>query len=623
MTRFLAASVILAMMCAPVESRAQAPVAFTGAVLGASGKALEGATVSLYRQGVATTGRTADGGQFRVGLPSGGQIDYVVFEHGDALPRVIEGPLAVADSRLVVVLSPRKGVLALPAALAALHAAQFMKLVMGRQDVAVPAAQDLPPQLRVIRDSIASAAGPPTRREFGGEAPKEGLWPMDDPFFDDVRIEPPAEARADTGDASLELDRWLTGVYPADSPGAAVLVKHDGRVLLRKGYGAANLEWRVPVNPETVFRLASVSKQFTAVAILMLVQEGRVALDAPVTRYVPGLSEPATIEQLLTHTSGIRSLNHLPGYALWSKVGLAPRETIGFLETQPRAFAPGEGWEYTDAGYLLLGLVIEAVSGQAYPDFMQQRIFTPLGMSSTYYDTGTTVIPNRASGYTRNGGRFQHATGVSVAGAFSAGAIASTVDDLARWDEALAQSRLVRPDLLARAFEPVVLPDGTNTRYGYGWLISESRGARVVEHGGRIAGFETHLVRVPGTRTLIAVLTNAGDTDPAPAFVARSILERLQGGGTAEVELGDAEKRAYLGVFRVGDVDYEIAIEDGRLSLRNPGGARRWLVALGADRFRFTTSYSELQFVRNAGNAITGLAIKTPYEAARAGQRVD
>jgi hypothetical protein len=190
MARLLAAFVILAATCAPTESRAQGRVAFAGAVLGAGGRALEGATVSVYRQGVATTGRTEAGGHFSVDLVTTGQIDYVLFEHADALPRVIEGPLAVAASRLEVVLSPRRGALALPAALAALHAAQFMRLVMGRQDVAVPAAQDLPAQLRVIRDSIASAAGPPTPRDLKGEAPKQGLWPMDDPFFADVSVTP-------------------------------------------------------------------------------------------------------------------------------------------------------------------------------------------------------------------------------------------------------------------------------------------------------------------------------------------------------------------------------------------------------------------------------------------------
>jgi hypothetical protein len=160
-------------------------------VLGAGEKPLEGATVTVYRQGVQTRGRTTAGGEFRIELGPGGQIDYVVFEHAEALPRVIEGPLAAADSRLVVVLMPRQvRTLSLPAAIATLHAVQFMKLVMGRTDVAVPPTLDLPPQLRVIRDSIADARGPSTPREPKGEAPKEGgLWPMGDRFFADLGVE--------------------------------------------------------------------------------------------------------------------------------------------------------------------------------------------------------------------------------------------------------------------------------------------------------------------------------------------------------------------------------------------------------------------------------------------------
>ena len=162
-----------------------------------------------------------------------------------------------------------------------------------------------------------------------------------------------------------DLDQWLTTVYPPGEPGASVLVRQGQDVVLRKGYGLANVEWGVSVSPRTVFRLASITKQFTAIAVLMLVQEGRLALDAPIVKYLPDIHERATVEQLLTHTSGLRTLAYAPGFPIWSKVELTPREVVGLFQDQPRAFPPGEGWEYSDAGYILLGLLIEQVSGMS------------------------------------------------------------------------------------------------------------------------------------------------------------------------------------------------------------------------------------------------------------------
>ena len=172
------------------------------------------------------------------------------------------------------------------------------------------------------------------------------------------------------------VDRWLSELYPDGEPGAAVIVKRGDDVILRKGYGTANLEWGLPISPQTVFRLASISKQFTAVAVLSLVQEGRIALDDPVSKYLPDIHEPATVEHLLTHTSGLRSLARAPGFPLWLKVELKPREVVGLFQDQPRTFAPGEGWEYSDAGYIELGLLIEAVAGMSYEAFIRCLLYT-------------------------------------------------------------------------------------------------------------------------------------------------------------------------------------------------------------------------------------------------------
>jgi CubicO group peptidase (beta-lactamase class C family) len=431
-----------------------------------------------------------------------------------------------------------------------------------------------------------------------------------------------APARAREGGAAA-IDHWLSTLYPAGEPGAAVIVKRGRDVILRKGYGTANLEWGVPISPQTVFRLASITKQFTAVAVLMLVQDGRIALADPVSKYLPDVHEPATIEQLLTHTSGLRSLARAPGFPLWLKVELSPREVVGLFQDQPRAFAPGQGWEYSDAGYIELGLLIEAVSGTSYEAFVRERIFEPLGMNGSHYDSGVDVIPQRASGYTKGARGFDNAAARSMSVPFSSGALASTIDDLARWDEALYGERLVGGDLLARAFTPYVLADGTPTSYGYGWLVEQLDGETVLQHGGRINGFEAHIIRVPARRIFIAVLSNVVGRDPAPDFVAARLLREIEGAADERpVSLSLAEKQQHVGVYRFGEgVDYEVRLDGDRLMLRRDSGEQREFVALGGERFRFTTAYTEVQFER-VGGVVTAMSVKTPYDQAHRGVRL-
>jgi CubicO group peptidase (beta-lactamase class C family) len=429
---------------------------------------------------------------------------------------------------------------------------------------------------------------------------------------------------AATDRAGAALDAWLTTLYPASKPGAAVLVKREGEMILRKGYGRANLEWDVAITPRTVFRLASITKQFTAVAILMLVDDGLLSLDEPLSTYLPEINERATVEQLLTHTSGLTSLPAIAGFPVWSKLELTPREVVGLFENQERAFLPDTGWQYSDAGYIELGLLIEAVSGISYERFMQERIFKPLGMDSTYYDAGRNLIPMRANGYTESAGQIENAPFRSMSVPFASGALASTVDDLSVWDDALSSGRVVDEMLLARAFTPHRLADGTPTSYGYGWLVSTIGGETVLQHGGRINGFEAHVIRVPAQRIFIAVLTNVVGRDPAPDFVAQRILHQID--GTAEeptASLRIEETRLYPGIYQFGEgAQYQVVLDAGRLLMRNQSGDEREFVPLGHDRFRFTTSYTRVTFERDAGGMVIGMSIETAYDPARHGKKV-
>ncbi|MCB0182926.1 MAG: beta-lactamase family protein, partial [Caldilineaceae bacterium] len=264
-------------------------------------------------------------------------------------------------------------------------------------------------------------------------------------------------------DLAEQLDAMLAAVFPDDGPGAAVLVLRDGEIILRRGYGLANVELSVPMAPEMVFRLGSVAKQFTAMAILMLVEEGKLALDDDITAYLPDYptqGQTITIEHLLTHTGGVKDLEFLPARLAVERNDLSVEELIALFKDEPLDFAPGTAWSYSNSGYILLGAIIEQASGMSYADFVQQRIFTPLGMIHSYYDDPTQLMPGRVAGYTQTGDGYANAAYMSMTQPYAAGALASSVDDLAKWDAALYTSKLVKQSTLRRMFKSVVLTNG-------------------------------------------------------------------------------------------------------------------------------------------------------------------
>jgi CubicO group peptidase (beta-lactamase class C family) len=314
------------------------------------------------------------------------------------------------------------------------------------------------------------------------------------------------EARAD------RVDQYVRALMERRHvPGVAVAVVRAGRVVLARGYGLASVEHGVAVTPQTVFEIGSVSKQLTAAAVMLLVEDGKVELDAPVSRYVPE-APPAwsgvTVRHLLTHTSGLRNYTGLTGFELTEHLTRA--EFVRRISQHPANFAPGASWSYGNTNYNLLGFIIEATSGRPYWQFMRERIFHPLGMNSTADRDPKYVIRHRASGYEWQQGAL---TGrdYDLTDVFSAGAIVSTVLDLARWDAALYGERLLRRTTLEQIWTPVTLTDGSTRPYGFGWYIENFRGARRVRHNGQTAGFAASIARYTDERLTFIVLTNLGD----------------------------------------------------------------------------------------------------------------
>jgi D-alanyl-D-alanine carboxypeptidase len=424
------------------------------------------------------------------------------------------------------------------------------------------------------------------------------------------------EARTTVDPALLGIDSMLTALYPAAEPGAAILVARDGQVLMRKAYGSASVELGVPLRPEHVFRLGSITKQFTAVAVLMLVDEGKVSLDDEVTKYFPDYPTQGrriTVEHLLTHTSGIQSYTGMPTYVAGMRRDLTTDELIAMFRDQPMEFAPGERWNYNNSGYALLGGIIEKVSGMSYADFIRTRIFEPLGMRNSYYETANAIIPGRVSGYDRTPEGLRVANYLSMTQPYAAGSLISTVDDQLVWQRAVAEGRMLKPETWRRAFSAYRLSDGRSAGYGYGWFVGEAAGRPSIEHGGDINGFSSNGLWIPSERLHVIVLSNRErEGERNPDDISRQIASRLLGEPAAPAPFALAEDalQEYVGVYRVSETENRLVIREGGTLYgqrgRNP---RQALTPVGRDEFAFSSG-TRARFVRGADGKITGMIVR-------------
>ena len=321
----------------------------------------------------------------------------------------------------------------------------------------------------------------------------------------------------------------LFSAYTGDTvPGASVVVIRDGQVVIRRAYGMADLERRVAATAETDYRLASVSKQFTAMAAMLLVKDGKLRYDQPIREVLPELppaAQPVTVRHLLNHTSG-----------LWDYEVLIPEtrtaqlndDDVLALVASKNALSspPGTAFCYSNSGYVLLGMILARVSGSSFPEFLRTRIFLPLGMgSSVMHVEGRDTVPRRAFGYSPRGGRWVQTDQSITSATLGDGGIYSNVDDLVRWDRALSSESLIDQASLQLATTPPTLPGGAATEYGFGWFIDRYRGAKRWRHTGNTSGFRTAILRFTDRQLTIVILTNRSSGEPQA--IAERIADRL------------------------------------------------------------------------------------------------
>ncbi|HSS79044.1 MAG TPA: serine hydrolase [Thermoanaerobaculia bacterium] len=429
-------------------------------------------------------------------------------------------------------------------------------------------------------------------------------------------ISPAARAADSKADLARYADQLFIQAFPAGEPGAAVLIAKDGQALLRKAYGLANLELGVPMRPDMVFEIASVTKQFTAAAILLLQERGKLSVNDEVTKYLPEYpthGQRITIDHLLSHTSGIPEVTAMPEWWPRHREDMKVQQIIDLFKDKPLDFNPGEKLAYSNSGYIVLGAILEKASGKSYEDFIEQDVFAPLGMNHSRYGHLNEVVPGRVTGYDREEDLYQVAEYLSLTQAYAAGALLSTVDDLALWSDTLSSEKLLKKASLERMTATAKLPSGEETKAGYGLQISDEDGTRIVEHGGGLPGFKSYLLRIPGQRLTVIVLSNTFGQEPSLESLTYRITMKALGMPVEErkaIDLDLATLDDYTGTYRFNEkVSRTVSREGNKLFVRRTDGDKHEILATSPDDFFYQglVSDSRIHFRRNSKGKTTGM----------------
>ena len=420
-------------------------------------------------------------------------------------------------------------------------------------------------------------------------------------------------AVASAQEITRKVDEYMNAAMRVNRFSGAVLLARDGQPIVSRGYGMANIEHGVPNTPQTVFRLGSVTKQFTGMAIMLLQERGKLSVNDPICKYLsdcPQTWQPITIKNLLTHTAGIPNYTEFPDFMKTAAAETTATELTNRFRDKPLQFALGEKYAYSNSGYFLLGTIIERASGKSYADFLQENIFAPLGMKQ-YADTTilSGIIKNRAAGYARTNDGLINAAPISMSTAYSAGALYSTVEDLLLWDQALYTEKLVSRKSLDEAFTPF------KSNYGYGWSIGKRYDRQVIAHGGGIFGFSAYIARYPADRVTVVVLSNV---EGAPSGEIANSLSAIVFGAPYEIpaerkEIQVAAKtlEKYVGQYQLTpQLVLNVTLENGKLLAQVSTQPKLELFAESETVFFFKTVNAQVTFVVNAQGEVTGIVFR-------------
>jgi CubicO group peptidase (beta-lactamase class C family) len=391
----------------------------------------------------------------------------------------------------------------------------------------------------------------------------------------------------------------------------SVLVARDGKVILSKGYGSANLEWDVPNSPSAKFRLGSITKQFTAACILLLEERGKLKVEDPVKKYMPDAPaawDKITIFHLLTHTSGIPSFTGFPDYRSTEAIATTPEQLVARFRDKPLEFQPGEKWNYSNSGYVLLGYLIEKISQQSYRQFVQENIFNPLGMKDSGYDSNTEIIAHRASGYEPGAKGPANAGYIDMSIPLSAGGLYSTTEDLLRWEQGLMGGKLLSTASLQKMTTPF------KSDYAFGLAVHTANGHKVIEHNGGIEGFNTALAYYPDDKLTVVVLANLSGR--APESIAGNLAALAHDEKVVlpserkEITVSPAILEKYVGTYELmPNFDLVMTLEGGQLMTQATGQSKFPLFAESETKFFLKVVDAEVEFFKNDKGEVTHLIL--------------
>jgi len=407
-----------------------------------------------------------------------------------------------------------------------------------------------------------------------------------------------------------KVDEYINAQMKLSKFSGSVLIAQEGKILVSKGYGMANLELDVPNTPQTKFRLGSVTKQFTAMAIMQLQEKGLLNVNDPIRKYIPDYpnGDKITIQHLLTHTSGIPNLTDFPEFEKKKMLSLPIDSTIAMFKSRSLEFAPGDSFKYSNSGYILLSYIIEKTSGKPYEVFVQENIFTPLNMTNTGYDHNETILKNRASGYTINDRGLVNAPYVDMTIPTGAGGLYSTTEDLYLWDQALYTEKLVSRISLEKMFTPF------KGGYAYGWFVDEKLARKRVHHGGGIEGFVTNITRYLDDQVCIIVLANF---DHAPVGTIGKDLAAIVFGEEYEipqehvaVEIDPRILDDYVGEYEL-EPGFVITFtkENNKLMTQATGQPKFEVYPESETKFFLKVVDAQITFVKNEKGIVTELIL--------------
>lgn len=405
------------------------------------------------------------------------------------------------------------------------------------------------------------------------------------------------------------MDRYLRGVFKPEQPGAVVLVMHHGRPLLHRAYGLAHLELHVPMRPDAVFNVASVGKQFTAAVVLKLVEQGKLELGAPVSRYLP--EAPAawqgmTVEHLLSNTSGIANLFEDEAFRARAREDFSPEQLLAWVVAKPLIAAPGTRFAYASVNYNLLGLIVQRVSGRPFDEVVQQLLLAPLGLKHTWGLQHTGVIPGLVAPYVEGP---LPAPFMSPSLGFAAAEFRTTAQDLATWTRALHRGQVLSAASVAAMSTSHRLPDGSDPHYGLGLRPHRFEGQPYLQSNGDILGFHAETVYLPQEDLFVAVLTNGEEAPVALDPLAKHLVRLTLGRPLTPprgLPLSAAQRQALVGRYALGEWQREIRLDGDTLVSSVPGTPPARLVPLSATEFCFSDDPdARLRFVLRDGRAVS------------------